>query len=427
MTPTPCFYPATILLPDFSVTNGTRWSCVACDQYTSEPAYWEAADNLVGESPSTLRLILPEVYLKEAGQRTPDIHAAMETYLRDVLKTHPDCMILVRRTLADGGVRWGLVGLVDLEAYDYRRGAESLIRATEQTVAERIPARMTIRRDAALELPHVMLLMDDRDRTVIEPLTAMADTLSVAYDHDLMANSGHVKGYFLDDRMQGRILTAMQALITPEAMEKRYGKAGLAPLLFAVGDGNHSLAAAKACYEEIKAELGPDRAMTHPARYALVEVVNLYDQSLNFEPIYRVAFGVDPARMAAAFEAYADTLHGDAAPQTVRWQYGAGAHVKSGCVRIAHPVSGLAVGTVQDFLDAYIRQALPDAHIDYIHGEETVAALAEAPGALAFLYDGMAKEALFPTVLSDGALPRKTFSMGHAADKRFYTEARSIR
>ena len=418
-----CFYPADISLPDFKspAVDGCRWSCVACDQYTSQPEYWEAADRLVGDAPSTLRLILPEVYLEDAEARIPAIRAAMNDYLQSILVTRPDSMIYVERTLADGSLRRGLVGMVDLAAYDYRPGSDALIRATEKTVPERVPPRMVIRQGAPVELPHVMLLIDDRARTVIEPLTGACT--EVAYDHDLMQNSGHIKGYWVDKDVQTKVLHALDALITPEAMTARYGREGLAPLLFAVGDGNHSLAAAKACYDAVVAEIGVVAAATHPARYALAEVVNLYDDSLNFEPIYRVIFGVDPASVTADFKTYAAALSGDAAPQSVRILYG-GTHDET--VTVPSPVSGLAVGTVQQFLDAYL-PTLPGASVDYIHGEDVTAELSARPGAIAFLYNGMEKEELFSTVISDGSLPRKTFSMGHAADKRFYTEVRKIR
>lgn len=418
-----CFYPADISLPDFSdpSVDGTRWSCVACDQYTSQPDYWEAVDHLVGEAPSTLRLILPEIYLDDAEARIPAIRSAMEDYLKHILKTRPDSLIYVERTLADGSLRRGLVGMVDLAAYDYRPGSKTLIRATEKTVPERVPPRMVIRRGAPVELPHVMLLIDDRARTVIEPL---ADTCTeVAYDHDLMQGSGHIKGYWVDKAAQTKVLTALDALITPEAMQARYGRADLSPLLFAVGDGNHSLAAAKACYEATVAELGEAAAADHPSRYALAEVVNLYDSSLNFEPIYRVVFGVDPARVAADFKAYTAALAGTAAAQSVRLLYG-GTHDES--VAIPSPTAGLAVGTVQAFLDGYL-PTIQGASVDYIHGEDVASELSARPGAIAFLYDGMRKEELFSTVIADGSLPRKTFSMGHASDKRFYTEVRRIK
>ena len=417
------FKPADILLPDFSTYNGTPWSCVACDQYTSQPDYWESADATASDSPSTLRLIIPEVYLAETDARKPRVLSAMDDYLREVLVAHPDTMILVERTLRSGETRWGLVGAVDLLTYDYRKGADSLIRATEATVAERIPARTTIRRDAPVELPHVMMLIDDRQKTVIEPLAVVKDTLAPAYDHDLMQNSGHLKGYFLTPALMEQVDAALAALITPEAMAERYGREGLAPLLFAVGDGNHSLAAAKTCFEEIRTQIGDEAAMSHPARYALCEVVNLYDESLRFEPIYRVVFGVDPDHLLAAFEAYIAELRGEAFPQTVEWV--SGSH--SGTLHIPAPAVALPVGTVQDFLDEYMKTAPAGASVDYIHGEDTAKSLADRPDAIAFLFDGMAKEELFSTVISDGALPRKTFSMGHAEDKRFYTEARRIR
>ncbi len=428
-----CFRPADILLPDFQKNHGSRWSCVACDQYTSEPEYWAAADAFVDTAPSTLRLILPEVYLDETAERKPHVLAAMEDYLHSVLVHHPDTMILVERTLASGHTRWGLVGAVDLMAYDYTRGAQTLIRATEATVAERIPARTTIRRDAPIELPHAMLLIDDRQKTVIEPLITRCDTLAVAYDHDLMQGGGHIKGYFLTPANIKAVEEALTALITPEAMAARYGQEGLSPLLFAVGDGNHSLAAAKTCFEEVRDRIGDEAAMRHPARYALCEVVNLYDESLVFEPIYRVAFGVDPEAVLDALEAYIAKLHGTAAPQTVEWLHGTreggacNGVICRGRLTVPSPVDALTVGTVQNFLDEYMKSAPVGASVDYIHGEDTARRLASRPDAIGFLFDGMQKEELFSTVITDGALPRKTFSMGHAEDKRFYTEARKIR
>ena len=315
------------------------------------------------------------------------------------------------------------MGAVDLMTYDYRKGADSLIRATEATVAERIPARTTIRREAPIELPHVMMLIDDRGRTVVEPLAAVKDTLPVAYDFDLMQDSGHLTGYFLTPALAEQVNTALAALITPEAMAERYGREGLAPLLFAVGDGNHSLAAAKTCFEEIRAQIGDEAAMNHPARYALCEVVNLYDDSLQFEPIYRVVFGVDPDHLLASFQGYVAGLHGDAAPQELLWV----SNGLTGAMTIPAPVAALTVGTVQDFLDEYLKTAPAGAYVDYIHGRTPAVALADRPDAIGFLFDGMAKEELFSTVISDGALPRKTFSMGHAEDKRFYTEVRRIK
>jgi hypothetical protein len=417
------FKPADILLPDFSKYTGTPWSCVACDQYTSQPEYWEGADAAAADAPSTLRLIIPEVYLAETDTRKPAVLSAMDDYLKTVLVEHPDTMILVERTLRSGETRWGLVGMVDLMTYDYRKGADSLIRATEATVAERIPARTTVRRDAPVELPHVMMLIDDRMGTVVEPLAAVKDTLTPAYDHALMQNSGHLKGYFVPPALAEQVEASLTALITPEAMAERYGKDGLAPLLFAVGDGNHSLAAAKTCFEEVRAAIGDEAAMAHPARYALCEVVNLYDESLRFEPIYRVVFGVEPKDVLDAFEAYVAGLHGEASPQHLVWA----SNGLTGALTVPAPVAALTVGTVQDFLDEYMKTAPEGAYVDYIHGRTPTIALAGRPDAIGFLFDGMAKEELFSTVITDGALPRKTFSMGHAEDKRFYTEVRRIK
>ena len=416
------FKPADILLPDFSTYNGTSWSCVACDQYTSQPEYWESAHAIASDAPSTLRLIIPEVYLAETDARKPAVLATMDDYLRRVLVDHPATMILVERTLGNGTTRWGLVGMVDLMTYDYRKGADSLIRATEATVTERIPARTTIRRDAPVELPHVMMLIDDRARTVVEPLAAFKDTLTPAYDHDLMQKSGHLKGYFLTHALMEQVEGALAALITPEAMAERYGREDLAPLLFAVGDGNHSLAAAKTCFEEIRARIGDEAAANHPARYALCEVVNLYDDSLVFEPIYRVVFGADRLDLLEKLKENIKTLKGSAAAQSITVVMGD----EEELLEIPTPEQQLTVGTLQRFLDGYLKEH-PEAVVDYIHGEDSLRSLACEEGAIGFLFEGMEKNDLFRTVLYDGALPRKTFSMGHAQDQRYYLECRKIR
>lgn len=415
------FASANILLPDFNKIDGGRWAAVACDQYTSEPQYWEGAAEVVGDSPSTLKIILPEVYLSETEERVPRINAEMEKYLKEVLVSHPDSMIYLERTQRDGVVRRGIVGLIDLEDYDYSRGSESLIRATEGTVLSRIPPRVKIRRDAPIELPHVMLLVDDPEKTVIEPLMGKGE-LDVAYDFDLMCGGGHVKGFFLPETEQGRINEALANLITPEKMAERYGENRFAPLLFAVGDGNHSLATAKACYTELKEKLGEEAAQRSPARYALCEVVNLHDDALQFEPIYRVVFNVDPIDVINELRKYAETLKGDAPAQKLTMV----SRIFDSEYEIPHPEAQLTVGTLQNFLDRYV-EAHPEAEVDYIHGEESLISLARGENALGFIFDGMEKSQLFKTVLCDGALPRKTFSMGHAHDKRYYLECRGIK
>lgn len=415
-----CYRSADILLPDFEKVDPKKWAVVACDQFTSEPHYWESAEKLVGDQPSTLNMILPEVYLSDTDARLPKINDYMKKYAENVLLSHPDSMIYVERTQSDGSVRHGVIMAVDLEAYDYTKGASSLIRATEATVVERIPPRVAVRRNASLELPHIMLLIDDADKTVIEPLYERCG-LRVAYDFELMLGGGHIKGSFLDESEQIRIGNALDALVTPEMMGKRYGDDKLSPLLFAVGDGNHSLASAKAAYEGIKSRLGAD-ALEHPARYALCEVVNIHDGALKFEPIYRVMFGVRPQAVLAELAEYASSLCGSANAQRVEYIYGDGDH---GEIVFDKPVAQLTVGTLQNFIDDYIKRN-PSVEVDYIHGEDSVKALSAQDGALGFLFDGMGKDQLFKTVIFDGALPRKTFSMGHAPDKRYYLECRRI-
>lgn len=416
------FESAEILLPDFNKINGTQWAVVACDQYTSEPDYWKNAEEIVGDSPSTLSMILPEVYLSETAKRVPIINESMKEILKAHLVSHPDSMILLARTQSDGKIRKGLIGAVDLECYDYRKGSDSLIRATEGTVLERIPPRVAIRRDAPLELPHVMLLIDDDHRSVIEPLLTECDGKAPLYDFDLMLGGGHVRAYALNATQQAYAKEKLAELIAPDAIKARYGNADLAPLLFAVGDGNHSLASAKAAYEEVKAAIGEEAAKNHPARYALAEVVNLHDDALGFEPIYRVVFHCDPKDLLSSLKDYLSTLSGDAAAQTLR------------CITLAeefdltapHPVQQLTVGTLQSFLDLYAKEH-PEMEVDYIHGEDSLRSLVKDDTTVGFLFEGMRKDELFRTVIYDGALPRKTFSMGHAPDKRYYLECRKIK
>ena len=419
-----CFTPADILLPPEEEINKGTWAAIACDQFTSEPEYWAEAEAFVADAPSTLHLMLPEVYLAESAERLPHIHTAMREAAQSLLQCHENSMIALRRVQSDGRVRKGLIGKIDLECYDYHKGANALIRATEGTVLSRIPPRVAIRRDAPLELPHVMLLIDDPDHTVIEPLFE-ENALSAAqrvYDCPLMLGGGHATGYALTEAQIDTVQDALDRLVTPEAMHRRYGDATLSPLLFAVGDGNHSLASAKATYEEIKTAIGAEAAAQHPARWALIEIVNLHDDALSFEPIYRVLFGADYSDVIAALRTYAAALNGSAEPQTVRCIHGN----KAEDMAFAHPVQQLTVGTLQTFLDEYV-QSHPGTEVDYIHGEDSLAALAARDGAIGFLFDGMEKGQLFRTVIYDGALPRKTFSMGHARDKRYYMECRKIK
>ncbi len=416
-----CFDSADILLPNTDKTSFERWAVVACDQFTSEVEYWHKAETAVGDAPSTLNMILPEVYLEETEDRIPKINETMDKYAAELLVEYPDSMIYVERTQSDGSVRRGVVMAVDLEAYDYTKGADSLIRATEATVVERIPPRVAIRRNASVELPHIMMLIDDPERTVIEPLE-MGKCGKVVYDFELMLDGGHIKGAIIDKEHKQKLSEALCELVTPENMKKKYGSEDLAPLLFAVGDGNHSLASAKAAYEEIKTRLG-DGAKDHPARYALVEVVNIHDEALKFEPIYRIVEDINFDGMLYELKDYSVALSGNAERQSIKIVINGEIR---GEIAVDYPEQQLAVGTLQTFLDNYLR-IHPAAKIDYIHGESSVMELTKKPNTVGFIFDGMEKSQLFKTVIFDGALPRKTFSMGHAVDKRYYIECRKIK
>ena len=418
------FFPADILLPQ--VSEMEKWPVVACDQFTSQPEYWENAEKIVGDAPSALRLVLPEAYLNsaEVNRRIAGINASMEGYLADgVFKTLPDSLIYLERTQSDDRVRHGLIGCIDLEQYDFTPGSGALIRATEGTVLERIPPRVRVREHAPLELPHVMLLIDDPNGTVIEPLAGETGRMEILYDTELMLGGGHVKGWRLTDEQMSRAAAALNALKSPEVMAEKYGMVGAAPLLFAVGDGNHSLATAKACYEKLKKETPEAQWASLPARYALVEVVNLHDDALTFEPIHRVLFHVDGQDLWAAFRAFYPAAHTGVGTGHIVEVCGQGL---DGAWTVPAPSAQLAVGTLQAFLDDYCKRR-PEVEIDYIHGDDVARKLGSQPGNLGFLLPPMGKDQLFRTVMTDGVLPRKTFSMGEAQDKRYYLEARKIR
>ncbi len=426
-----------IMLPPRG-TNFEKWAVVACDQFTSQPEYWEKVRELTAGAPTTLDLILPEAYLgaRDEAQRIDAIRTNMAGYLRHgVLKKYDQGFALVRRTAA-GRTRLGLVMALDLEQYDYHKGATTLIRATEGTIESRIPPRLRIREGAKLELPHIIVLIDDPGRTVIEPLAARADEMELLYDTDLMLGGGHIEGRLVSDEGMIRgVLGALAALTDAEAFRAKYGDH--APLLFAMGDGNHSFATAKANWERIKATLKPGLRRTHPARYALVEVENVHDEGIEFEPIHRVVFGLDGReairRIGAALEAQNGGVE-------TRWFENDGSigvllrqgHALPFCCRegqgallVREPAQQLAVGTLQNAIDAVLAAA-PQASVDYIHGEDVVRELAARENATGFLLPAMEKSQLFPTVVYDGALPRKTFSMGEANEKRYYMECRQI-
>lgn len=417
------FYPADILLPKDA--DMTKWAVVACDQFTSQPEYWQAVEETVGDAPSTLRLILPEAKLNapDVDGHIAGINGAMKQYLDGgVFRTLPGALIYIERTQSDGRVRHGLIGMVDLDQYDFTPGSGALIRATEGTVLSRIPPRVRVRQDAPIELPHVMLLIDDPDRTVIEPLTAQSAGMEKLYDFDLQQGGGHLTGWKLTDTQMDAAADALEGLCSEASMEKKYGMGGAAPLLFAVGDGNHSLATAKQCYENLKKVTPESEWAGLPARYALVEVVNNHDDALQFEPIHRVVFGVEPEKMLEAFKAFYPGAHeGQGDGHTIAYTCAG----RTGFITVPEPKVQLAVGTLQAFIDAYIQEH--GGEVDYIHGDEVTDELGAKPGNIGFKLPAMGKEQLFKTVMADGVLPRKTFSMGHAQDKRYYVEARRIK
>lgn len=388
-------YPANILIPK---TSFEKWAVIACDQYTSDKKYWQQVEENVGDEKSTLRLTLPEIYLSETEERIGKINATMDEYLNsDVFREVSNAMVYIEREITGGGLRKGILGLINLNEYEYEAGKGGLIRATEQTVTERIPPRVKIRKDAPLEFPHVLLFIDDPNDTVMSVI-GDKNQYDKLYDFELMQNGGHIEGYKLLSDVQDYINEKLDKLV----------KDGL---LFAVGDGNHSLATAKECSKLNDSPL---------ASYALVEVVNIHNPAIEFEPIYRVLFGVSSDEVVGYLKTKNCLENGDT--------------THSFCVIDNNgeftldlvATSKLPVGTLQAYLDEFVK-ANPNVEIDYIHGTEAVRELCKNENTVGFIFDGMMKEELFDAVIQDGSLPRKTFSMGHADDKRFYIEGRKIK
>lgn len=473
-----------VRIPEIMLPSGAvdlrRWSVIACDQYTSQPDYWQKVEEEVGAGVSTLNMIFPEIYLKDDGRdvRIKNINAAMTRYITEgILEPQKPGFVLVDRSTPHAASRKGLVLAVDLECYDYRAGSQTLIRATEGTVLDRIPPRVKIRENAPVELPHIMLLIDDPERTLIEKLFERKDSFEMLYDFELMQGGGHIRGWKVEDAGSLSLVAgALEELADPAVFLKKYGlgKAGrqgdsssgssgdsssispslssgmrqnenrppVAVLLFAAGDGNHSLAAAKAHWENVKAGLEPQDAAEHPARYALVEVVNVHDEGLVFEPIHRVLFGIDGFKMLEALKEAGNgkvtgcSQFGSVAEMEAalnNMQNGTNIHRipfvmegTFGILSVENPSSGLEVGTLQALLDELVKGGM-NFEIDYIHGEDVVTELGSKKGCMGFYLPVMSKHDLFRTVILDGVLPRKTFSMGEAEEKRYYLECRRIR
>ena len=423
-----CFTAADILLPAAGVPLDP-WACIAVDQFTSQPEYWQRAEHLADGKPSTLHIVLPEAYLgtPQEAERLESIRRTMEEYRKSVLTRKVHGYVYVERTQMDGTVRQGLVGAVDLDTYDYAKGSKPAIRPSESTVVERIPPRLKVRRGATLETPHVMMLADDADCTLIEPIGLMKNQLPPLYDGELMLGGGHLRGWAVEDpALIAGIDAALAALADPAAFARRWPAAkGQQPMVLAVGDGNHSLATAKAYWEELKPTLSEEQRRTHPARWCLAEVCNVHSPAIEIEPIHRVVFGVGAKELYAALDAW-DQQQGSSTTMSDQRLRLADAHGES-AVALANPPAPLTVGSVEAFLADFL-PAHPGVTVDYIHGESTALALASDPAkpATAILLPDFAKADLFKGVVLGGVLPRKTFSMGHAEEKRYYIECRKI-
>ncbi|MBD5142529.1 MAG: DUF1015 domain-containing protein [Ruminococcus sp.] len=406
------FSSAEILLPDFEKINAYQWSVIACDQFTSEPSYWEETTKIAKNAKSTLNLILPEIYLElpDVETRIANIQNQMQEYLKqDIFKTYANAMIYVERIQSDGKLRTGVIGKIDLEYYNYHADSQSPVRATEATVLERIPPRMRVRDKAILELPHIMLLIDDIKNITIGTCTAQKHQMQKLYDTELMQNGGHVTGYLMNAEQQMNFQENLEILL-----------AETGALKFAMGDGNHSLATAKACYEALKKSNPGIDFSNHPARYALVELVNLHSEALEFEAIHRIITQTDTEKLLAYLTENLN-LSQEPAEQFI-------IIIKNNAEQklyIHKPSSSLAVGSLQNALDNYLVEN--SGKIDYIHGMASLKKLSQQENSIGFLLPDMDKKLLFSSVEQDGALPRKTFSMGHAEDKRYYIEARKIK
>jgi len=393
-----------------------KWAVIACDQFTSQPEYWENVSKITSGFPSTFDIIFPEVYLDcgDMKNRIDSINKKMDEYIKSgIFQNIEKSFILVDRTLPGGKHRKGLMTAFDLECYDYGKNAGSLIRATEGTVIDRLPPRVAIRENAALEVPHIMILIDDPGKTVIEPL--FNKSLQLLYDFELMLGSGRLTGRRVceeEDIIQ--ILSALEYLRESAGSDTH-------PFLFAVGDGNHSLASAKVHWENIKKTLPAGQIAGHPARFALAELVNLHDDSLEFESINRICFNTDPERFLKEFEEYfSKKTVQNSKHQVFKYSYGK----VRGEIEIQNCSHFLEIGTLQEFLD--YKSSVSNIKIDYIHGEDAVYELSSRPDAIGFVVPAMNKNDLFKSIEFSGALPRKTFSMGEAAQKRFYFECRAI-
>lgn len=394
-----CVYVPEILLPREGTDMG-KWAVIACDQHTSDRAYWDELENYVKDAPSTLRLTLPEIYLSgDCSARIRAIADTMKRYREEgVFRKLERGFVLAERKTPYSPVRFGIVLAVDLDAYSYDVNAKAAIKATEATIVERIPPRLKIREGADVEFPHVMLLYNDREDSVLKDLKGALSSLEKLYDFELNMGGGHIRGYFVPRAEE--IAARFETLADEDG------------LVFMVGDGNHSLATAKAAWEKIKAGLTEEERQSHPARYALAEAVNLYDDGIRFEAIHRIVTGVDAKKFAAGFPVAAE---GDAFLAVQ------GEKARNPLGKDAAAAVKLADGYISDYI------AENGGEVDYIHGEEEILRLTrERADSVGILLPKMDKADLFGTVKRHGCLPRKTFSMGESAEKRYYIEGKEI-
>ena len=400
------FTPTNILLPKQELME--KWSVIACDQFSSQKDYWEAVKIFVGDSPSTLNMIIPEAYLEEIDEETQirQISTAMEKYLKsDILNEEKDSFIYVERTQPDGRVRKGIVGAVDLEEYDYTGKEKDIaIRASEGTVLDRLPPRVRVRKAASLELPHIITFIEDKDGIVIEKLAEKTQSLPKLYDFTLMEGGGRLKGYKVSGDDAENIMCAISTLHAQNE------------ILMIMGDGNHSLAAAKVYWNELKQNLTQEQKENHPARRALVEINNVYDPAIDFEAIHRVLFNIDAQAYIEAFEKAVPPGN----DYIIKWYY----KNKSGEIGIKAQCIGDMMTLMQDFMDEYVKKS--GSIIDYIHGDETTIKLSQEENCLGLILPAMDKSDIFETVALRGVFPRKSFSVGRAKDKRYYLECRKI-
>ena len=408
------FQASNILVPEEKYLS--QWAVIACDQYTSQPDYWENVEKYVGQAPSTLRLILPEARLNGDNQKDiQNIHNTMDDYCHSsMFRSFPHSFVYVERTMSNGAIRRGVVGVIDLEQYEYTDKNTAFIRATEKTVLERIPPRKAVRQDSKLDMSHIILLADDPEDNILGCLESCHKDLPLLYDFDLMEESGHISGWLVEK--ESAAMLEKQIVQYENEIAQRYAKLGYSALCYAVGDGNHSLASAKACYEKLRMEKSAEELKDNPLRYALVELENIHDEVQDFEPIHRIISVEQPEEFLALMNQQCGAEDG----YPVEWY--AGDH--KGCIYVDRQKGKSAVSIIQNFLDQNLQDT--SKQLDYIHGEDVLQKLAMKPGKLGLILPAIPKGNFFESIVVDGVLPRKTFSIGHAQEKRFYLETRAL-